>query len=102
MTALGRHCNGKSIKADISGIMHACEESDPVKVLFGEIPGAIIEIQDADFDYLDVELLLQDVAYYPLGQFSGTDGELEVDFADRYDIQGILQSLIHGASEGED
>lgn len=102
MTALGRHCSGKAIKADISGIMRACEESDPVKVLFGEIPGAIIEIQDSDFDYLDVELLLQDVAYYPLGQFSGADGELEIDFADRYDIQGILQSLIHGASEGED
>ena len=102
MTALGRHCRGKAVKADISGIMHACEESDPVKVLFGEIPGAIIEIQDSDFDYLDVELLLQDVAYYPLGQFSGADGELEIDFAGRYDIQGILQSLIHGASEGED
>lgn len=102
MTALGKIAGGKALEADISAIMRAGGEEDSLKILFGEIPGALIEIKDFDFDYVDVELLLQDVAYYPIGRFSGADGPLKINTAGSPGIQGILQALLDGASEGED
>ena len=102
MKALRQLCEGRSLCADISGIMNSAAEDDPVKVLFGEIPGALVEIKSPDFDYVDVELLLQDVAYYPLGRFDGSEGELKINTAPGAGLQGILQALLGEASEGED
>ncbi len=86
--------------ADISGIMEASGESDPVRILFSEVPGAIIQIRDSDFDYADAEFLLQDVAWFPLGH-PATDGQLHLDTTAKSGIQTILESLIQNA-EGED
>lgn len=91
------------IQADLSGIIRSYGESDIVKILFGEIPGAVLEIKDSDFDYVDAEMLLQDVAYYPLGHPSGTG--IDIVTGDSNNISGILQSLIglqDMTPEGED
>ena len=91
------------IQADLSGIIRSYGESDIVKILFGEVPGALLEIKDSDFDYVDAEMLLQDVAYYPLGHPGGAG--IDIVTGDSNNISGILQSLIgmqDMTPEGED
>ena len=91
---------GAGCRADISGIMSARSEADAVRILFSEVPGAIIQIRDSDFDYVDAEFLLQDVAWFPLGHPSA-DGLLHIDSSAKSGIQTILESLMQNA-EGED
>lgn len=89
------------IDIDISDVMNSYEETDVLRILFSEVPGVIIQIKDSDFDYLDAELLLQDVAFFPLGHPApGTDG-LHVHSSRKNGIQRILESLMQNA-EGED
>jgi len=58
-------------------------------------------IEEIDFDYLDAELLLQDVAFFPLGHPTAEPGRVKVKSSSRSGIQTILESLIQNA-EGED
>lgn len=96
-----RMAAGCGMTVDLSGLMRAYQESDPVRLLFAEVPGVVVQIHDADFDYLDAELLLQDVAYFPLGHpVPGTE-ELRVKTSAKSGIQTILESLMQNA-EGED
>ena len=91
------------IDADMSCVMYSYCEKDMVKVLFSEVPGVIIEIKDGDFDYVDAEMLLQDVAYYPIGH-PGKKG-LGLTQNGSGSLAGIMQSLIcqvGSAPEGED
>lgn len=103
MAALHSMC-GWTVGADIdlSGVMQAYNEKDLTRVLFSEIPGAVIQIKDIDFDYIDAEFLLQDVAYYPIGH--PVRWGKGVRISEKSGISSILQSLISGreASEGED
>ncbi len=92
---------GCGIQADISSLMHSYHESQPLRVLFSEVPGVVVQIRDPDFDYLDAELLLQDVAYFPLGHPSADVEGVQVSFSEKSGIQTILESLIRNA-EGED
>ena len=91
---------GVGCGADISDLMQACGETDPVRIFFSEVPGAVIQVRDSDFDYIDAEFLLQDVAYYPLGHPTA-DGRLHLCTAAKTGIQTILESLMQNA-EGED
>ena len=101
LTALkGMTADGVGLSADISGIMRSVGQSDPVRVLFAEVPGAILQLRDSDFDYADAEFLLQDVAWFPLGH-PGEDGLVHLDFSAKTGIQTILESLMQNA-EGED
>lgn len=86
---------------DISGIMKAYQENDIVRILFSEVPGVIVQIRDIDFDYLDAELLLQDVAFFPLGHPLPGTSDVRVKASARSGIQTILDSLMQNA-EGED
>ena len=88
------------MEINVSDIMRAYQESSSFAVVFSEIPGALIQIRDSDFDYVDAELLLQDVAYYPLGHPVEGAG-LSVCSAKRPGIETILDSLMQNA-EGED
>lgn len=87
---------------DISGLMSSYQESDRTKLLFGEIPGVIIQIRDNDYDYLDSQLLLQDIAYYPIGHPDPERTTVEFKEGRRSGVAGILASLLGQASEGED
>lgn len=94
---------GNSFSAEIGSIMKSYGESDIVRILFGEVPGVIVSIKDSDYDYVDAELLLQDVAYYPLGQRGKKREGIEVRISEISGISGILQSLLgEQAAEGED
>lgn len=92
---------GSGLSVDISDIMNSYEEQNAMRVLFAEVPGVLIQIRDADFDYLDAELLLQDVAFFPLGHPTLESGELRVKSSRKTGIQRILESLMLNA-EGED
>ena len=103
LTALKLMCSGDvGADIDISGIMSAYGEDNKLRILFSEIPGAIIQIKDSDYDYVDAEFLLQDIAYYPMGHPVTGTGEVNVKVGGS-GIAGILQSLLSSqASEGED
>lgn len=88
---------------DVSGIMNAYGEENSIRVLFSEIPGALIQIRDIDYDYADAEFLLQDIAYYPVGHPVPGSGKVKVKTGRSNGISEILQSLLSSqASEGED
>lgn len=89
------------IDADLSGLVGSYEESNVVRLLFAEVPGVLLQIKDSDFDYLDAELLLQDVAYFPLGHPVEGSGRISVRASAKSSIQNILDSLILNV-EGED
>lgn len=103
LTALKLMCSGDvGADIDISGIMSAYGEEKNVRILFSEIPGAIIQIKDSDYDYVDAELLLQDIAYYPIGHPVAGGSGVNVK-TDGNGIANILQSLLGSqTSEGED
>lgn len=87
---------------DLSDLRRAAGEDDPVRLLFSAVPGVLVQIRDIDFDYIDAELLLQDVAFYPLGHPS-EGGDVKLHSSSRSGIQNILESLIRKqGGEGED
>lgn len=97
-TLLGENMD---MEMDVSDVLRAYQEKSAVRVLFSEVPGVVIQIRDYDFDYVDAELLLQDVLYFPLGcPFSGS-GEVKVKYSRKSAIETILDSLMQNA-EGED
>ena len=100
--AASRMCLSAGLDMDISGIMASYQENDPGKVLFGEIPGVILQIRDSDYDYLDSQLILQDIAYYPLGHPATDEAGLTVSTCGRNSVADILATLMGQASEGED
>lgn len=90
---------GTGISADLSDILRA-SGADVQHVLFSEIPGALVQVRDTDFDYIDAEFILQDVAYFPLGH-PVLGGGLQFAASIKPGIQTILESLMQNA-EGED
>ena len=104
MAALDSMCGGiRDMGIDLSDIRNAYGGEKPVRILFAEIPGVLIEIDDIDYDYVDAELLLQEVAYFPLGHPKPGKGDISVKIDEKPGISGILESLlIHESSEGED
>ncbi|MBO4264304.1 MAG: hypothetical protein J5871_06480 [Bacteroidales bacterium] len=92
---------GMGADLDLSDMLRSYEEKMPGRLLFGEVPGALLQIRDIDFDYADAEFLLQDVAYFPLGHpVPGQEG-VRVHASKKSGIQKILESLMQNA-EGED
>lgn len=100
LTAL-RSMTRQGTGADIC-IRDICKARDgelPLRILFAEVPGVIIQIADIDYDYVDAELLLQDVVFYPIGH--PTPGKPEVVLSEKTDIPDILETLLN-TKEGED
>lgn len=87
---------------DISGIQSAYKENDAFRILFAEIPGVLIQIRDCDYDYFDGQMLLQDVAYYPVGRINLNHKDLHIKQDCRSGLADILAALMQGTSEGED
>lgn len=87
---------------DLTNLRDSVGEDTMVGLLFSEVPGAIIQIRDIDFDYIDAELLLQDVAFYPLGH-PVAGGGVHIRSSVKTGIQNILDALIRKqGGEGED
>jgi phosphoribosylformylglycinamidine synthase len=90
------------LKIDISGIKSSYGEPQDANILFGEVPGVLIQINEGDFDYLDSQLILQDVAYYPVGRPTSDFKGLRFAEKSRKGIADILAGLLEQATEGED
>jgi len=101
-TAAFRMCSECSLEMDVRGILSSYQDASRDKVLFGDVPGIIMQISDEDYDYVDSQLLLQDVAYYPLGHPSAENGGLTITESGKNGVENILASLLNMASEGED
>lgn len=102
LKAAKRLCgSGPGTCIDLSDAMKAYEENNAVRLLFAEIPGVLFQISDSDFDYIDAEFLLQDVAYFPLGHPNTRNSAVCVKASAKNSIQTILESLMQNA-EGED
>ena len=95
--------DGTGAQVGISELMKGVGEKDAVRLLFAEVPGVVIQIADSDYDYVDAELLLQDVAFFPLGHPDTSSAEVKVSVSDKTGLQSILESIIRSqSSEGED
>lgn len=101
-TAAHTMCNSCGIDLDIGGLMSSYQEDDPIKILFGEIPGVLFQINSNDYDYLDSQLILQDVAYYPIGKPSREHSGIIVRQSAKAAVADILSALLNQTSEGED
>ena len=100
MTALrGMASTGNGAEICIRDVCKASGEDNPVRVLFAEVPGVIIQIADIDYDYVDAELLLQDVVFFPLGH--PVPGRKSIILSEKTDIPDILETLLN-TKEGED
>jgi hypothetical protein len=100
--AATRMCGEYGAEIDLKGIMASYEEIDRMRILFGEVPGALIQIKDCDYDYVDSQLLLQDIAYYPVGHPRRNSKGISVVESSKTNVADILASLLGQASEGED
>ena len=101
LRSLSRHDVGMDV--ELADLSHATHEEDIVRLLFSEVPGVVIQIADIDYDYVDAELLLQDVAFFPLGHPVSGRSDVSIRCSGKTGIQNILESLIQSqSSEGED
>lgn len=99
MMALRTLATANGADVCIRDICKAYGDEKPVRVLFGEVPGVVIQIADIDYDYVDAELILQDVVYFPIGH--PVPGKPGVQLSDKVEIPQILESLLN-TLEGED
>lgn len=103
ISAAGYMCRETGCSIDLKGLETAYMEKDPVRILFSEVPGVLVQISDSDYDYVDSQFLLQDIAYYPLGHPDPESEGISVSENGRPDVFSILSALMNGqTSEGED
>lgn len=101
-TAARIMAQGCGVDINISGLMSSYQENDPTRILFGEIPGVLLQVKDNDYDYLDSQLILQDVAYYPVGRPAAGHTDVMISHSGKTGVADILASLLAQATEGED
>ena len=102
ITAARRMCGSHGIDLDIKGLMSSYQEENSARILFGEVPGILMQISDENYDYVDSQLLLQDIAYYPIGRPASDHTGVQISKAGKNGITDILASLLDHATEGED
>lgn len=100
--AAGKLCEKSGAELDLKGIAASYGEEDTMRIMFGEVPGVLIQVSDSDYDYVDSQLLLQDIAYYPLGHPSPEIKGIRIQNTAKTGVADILASLLSQASEGED
>ena len=101
-TAAARFCGDFGLSLDLNGISSSYQENDWLRILFGEVPGVMIQIENSDYDYVDSQMILQDIAYYPVGHPSGEFKGIRIKDSRKNGVADILASLMEQASEGED
>lgn len=98
-TKMSQECG---LNMDLSGISASYQETDHAKILFGEVPGVLVQISNENYDYVDSQFLLQDIAYYPIGHPSPGHTGITLNQGEKSGIANILATLLNLASEGED
>lgn len=98
----GKMCTDTGMSMNINGISSSYMEEDSTKILFSEVPGVLIQVSESNLDYVDSQLILQDVAYYSLGSPEPGKKGVSIDCSRKVTVAGILASLIDQATEGED
>ncbi len=99
ITAVEALLGDYGLEMDLGGIQKTYMEDDPMRILFSEIPGVVLQIGEGDMDYVDSQFLLQDIAYYPLGKPDKTGPEgrkVRLSVESRDDLSRILSSLMDG------
>ena len=94
ITAAKDMCAEAGMNIDVKGIMSSYQQ-ERHRVLFGEVPGIIMQISGENYDYVDSQLLLQDIAYYTIGQVSSTHKGLKITNSSKSDLADILASLLN-------
>ena len=102
ITAAAEMCGKYGMDIDIKGIMSSYQQDGRARILFGEVPGIIMQISDENYDYVDSQLLLQDIAYYPVGRPSQSHTGVKISEDRKNGVADILAALLNQASEGED
>ena len=102
ITAAAEMCGKYGMDIDIKGIMSSYQQDGRARILFGEVPGIIMQISDENYDYVDSQLLLQDIAYYPVGRPSRSHTGVKISEDRKNGVADILAALLNQASEGED
>ena len=102
VTAANKMRGNHGIDIDLKGIISSYNEADRSRILFGEVPGVLLQISDENYDYIDSQLLLQDIAYYPIGHPAPESCGLKICEAGKNGVADILASLLGHATEGED
>lgn len=102
ITAAEKFKGRKGFALETSGIVSSTGEADIMKILFAEVPGVLVQIRNDDYDYLDSQMLLQEIMYFPVGKPDLTATEISVSNNNRMGIGSILESLLSQTSEGED
>ena len=101
ITAAKDMCAEAGMNIDVKGIMSSYQQ-ERHRVLFGEVPGVLLQVSDENYDYIDSQLLLQDIAYYPIGHPSAEPSGLTISETGKNGVADILASLLGHATEGED
>ena len=101
ITAAKDMCAEAGMNIDVKGIMSSYQQ-ERHRVLFGEVPGVLLQVSDENYDYVDSQFLLQDIAYYPIGHPSAEPSGLTISETGKNGVADILASLLGHASEGED
>jgi hypothetical protein len=101
ITAASSMCAEAGMDIDVKGIMSSYQE-ERHRVLFGEVPGVLVQVSDENYDYVDSQLLLQDIAYYPIGHPTSDGAGLTISEDGKSGVADILASLLGHATEGED
>ena len=102
LTAVARMCTECGCDLDITRLSASYQEENTTRILFGEVPGVLIQVSEDNYDYVDAQLILQDVAYFPVGTTTVSHTGVKVTRSEKNGIAGILASLLGQASEGED
>lgn len=102
ITAAAKMCSEQGMKIDLKGIMASYQEDSRARILFSEVPGILMQVSDENYDYVDSQLLLQDIAYYPIGHPCKEFKGVKISTSGNSSIANILASLLDQASEGED
>lgn len=100
--AADKMCGESGLELDINGISSSYSEDNSMNILFGETPGVLIQVNDADYDYLDSQLILQDIAYYPIAKPRTDFKGIRISEKAKNSVADILTALLHQATEGED
>lgn len=93
LAGLAKSC-GIGLEVDILPLQNAFRSEDATKILFNEIPGVLLAISDEDYGYIDTQMVLQDVAYYPVGFATGGNA-LKIRHKLNYNVADLLLPLMN-------